>query len=828
MSPPNLKMVSATVLPCSFLTLFLISFGVCAEDIEFDTSAIENTSQVTASAIDVSQFNKIAQQAGDYYVTVKINGKTVGRSNITFRLDKHDKLIPDLTVAGLHKFGTYFRNPRVDRNGAYKIPGDMQGITLVFDASKLILDINIPQAILKDSPEADLSVPTAQWDEGITAFSVNYDLNGAQKKIPGEGYHSENQYVRLNTGLNIGAWRLRNTGTLDKPADRAASWDSTKVWAQRDLPAVRGLLSLGDNSSDTSLFDGIDFQGLSLASDAEMYSDKAQGYAPEIRGIARTSNAMVEVSQNGNVIDKRYVPAGPFVINDLYPQSGGGQMKVTITEADGSKHHFYQAWGMVSAMQRMGYLKYSANVGRTNNSDAHNENFGQVTLFYGLPDNMTVFGGSFITDSYHAFDLGYALGLETLGSLSVDAKLMRTHQGEKLDTQGQNYRFQYAKNMVNFDTDLSLSWSFSPRPDYISYPDAIDGNNDEDDSRSLYLRNQLQLSVNQPFGEINTFVLSAMRTEYWYQNSQESLSLSDNVSLNNANLSLGWAWTQDDNGSSEQQFTANVQIPLSTFTHDTWISLSSSLQRPGTPTQSIGLNGSALKNDALNWQMEATHGASQGDTEDLALDYKGSHGEYRANYSYSSQKQSLSYEAKGSLVISAYGLTAGQSFNPDDAVALVRAYHAPDLDVANNTGVVTDFRGYAIVPYLQPYRIDNIQVEKTQATSKEIELGNSSLSRVPTEGAIVLAEFQPHIGKKLLLTLKRVDGSLVPFGATVTAGDSSSEGIVDENGNVYLTGAPPGGTIKAKWGNSGDECHATYHIRPPSGKNLYEIPLVCR
>lgn len=828
MRPLNYKRSPVPFLPCSLLTFFLVSSGVSAEDIEFDTSAIENTSQVTASAIDVSQFNRSAQQAGDYYVTVRINGKIVGRSNIVFTLDDHDKLRPELTVGTLHKFGTYFSNPRIDHNGEYKIPGDMKGIVTTFDASKLLLDINIPQAHLKESPDADLSVPVAQWDEGISAFSVNYDLNGAEKKMPGEGFHQDNQYIRLNTGLNFGAWRLRNTGSLDKPAEGAATWNSTKLWLQHDIPSLRGMLSLGDNSSDSALFDGIDYQGLSLASDSVMYSDKAQGYAPQIRGIARTSNAMVEISQNGNVIDKRYVPSGPFVINDLYPQSGGGQMKVTITEADGSKHHFYQAWGTVSAMQRMGYLKYSANVGRTDNNDARNEDFGQLSLFYGLPDDMTVFGGTFMTESYHALDIGYALGMEALGSLSADAKIMRTHQGRRLDTQGQNYRFEYAKNIPASDTDLSLSWSFSPAPDYISYPDAVTDDEDENESRSLYQRNQQQLSVNQPVGDVNTFVFSAMRTQYWYQTTQESLSLSDNLSLHSANFSLGWAWTQDDSGASEQQFSVNVQIPLSAFTHDTWLSLSTGMQRPGAPTQSVGLNGSAFEHDALNWELDATQGGSQHSTEDLALDYKGSHGEYRTNYSFSSQQQSLSYQVKGSLVASAYGLTAGQAFNPDDAVALVRASHAPALDIENNTGVETDFRGYAIVPYLQPYRLDTIHIEKTKATSKDIELGNSSLSRVPTEGAIVLAEFRPHIGKKLLVTLTRADGSLVPFGATAIAGETSSEGIVDENGNVYLTGAPPTGTINVKWGNAGQECQAGYHIQPSSGKSLYELPLVCK
>lgn len=812
----------------SALTLLLCSLGVQADDFVFDSSAVESTGQISAQNVDISQFNKSDNQGGIYHVSIRVNQKLITTSDINFVLNQSGKLQPEITVAKMHELGVYFFKQKINNNEAYALPGELNGMTFSFNEKKLLLDINIPQAYLKAGPDDDLSVPSNQWDNGISALSLNYDFNGAQKSESGKSFTADDQYIRLNSGLNIGAWRLRNMGTADKPAEGSVSWESTKTWLQRDIPALRGLLSIGDNSSDASLFDGIDYSGLSLATDSSMYDDKAQGYAPVIRGIARTSNALVEISQNGSVIYKRYVSAGQFLINDLYPQTGGGQLKVKITEADGSEHHFTQSWGTVSAMQRQGFLKYSLNAGRTKNSDAKNENFSQLSFFYGLPADMTVFGGSFLTNSYHAFDIGYALGLAQFGSISADMKFMQAHPYETLDTQGQNYRLQYVKNVPGSDTDLSMSWAFSPAPNFISYPDAITDSDKDVDEGSMFQKNQLQLSVNQPLGEINTVILSLLRTAYWYKSTEESLSLTDNLSINSASLNVGWAWTQESDGSSDQQLSLNVQIPFSIFSDDAWISLSNSLQKPGSPTQSVGLNGNALENDALSWELSAMNGDSQTTSQGLALDYKGSYGEYRTNYSHSSQQQSLSYQIKGSLVGSSYGLTAGQYFNPNDAVALIKAEHAPGLKIENQTGVTTDFRGYTILPYLQPYRPDRIAIGRDKETDSDIELGNTSVFRVPTEGAIVLAEFAPHIGQKLLLTLVTPAGTPVPFGATVTAGDESNEGIVDENGNVYLIGAPAKGAITARWGDASQECKAPYQIQKQSRKHLYALSLICR
>lgn len=807
----------------SLLLFVFIADNAFSTEIEFDSSAIVNTNQTNASKIDLSQFNTTSNPAGTYNVTVRVNQEPVERRSILFKQGKNGELIPDLTIKDLHEFGVYLADSDIDSNIGYRIPGSLEGVKTLFNFNKLLLDINIPQAILRMSPDSDLEVPSHQWDEGINALSLNYDINGAQKKEQAESFKSDQQSIHINSGVNIGAWRLRNIGSFVKPSDGPVSWNSEKAWLQRDIPVLRSLLTIGEGNTDGALFESVDYKGVSLATDNEMFSDKTQGYAPVIHGIARTSNSRIEVTQNGNVIYQKYVPSGPFVINDLYPQSGGGELKVNIIEADGSQHHFMQSWGTVQAMQREGHLRYSINIGRTNSYNASNENFSQLTFFYGLPYEMTVFGGTMAAQDYRALDMGYALGLNQFGSLSADI----TSTASEKYKNGQNYRLQYSKTFTGSDTDMSLSWSFSPSDNYISLSDSILNENDSVDAPA-YQKNKLQMSINQPVGELNTFTLSAWRAAYWHQNTQENLSISDNISYSDMSFSLGWAWTQSEDDDSEQQFSANVMIPFSLFEKDAWVSISKNLQRPGKSSQSIGLNGSALKDDSLAWDLNATQGDTNSTEQDINLDYKGSSGEYSSTYSHSKLQQTLSYRIKGSLIASSHGMTTGQYFNSNDAVALVDAEKVEGLKVENNVGIKTDFRGYAIVPYLQPYRQRNVQLSSDGNENSNIDLGNTSILTTPTEGAIILTNFTPHVGTKILATIKNANGDLLPFGATAIAGENGNEGIIDGNGQVYLSGAPEIGTITASWGEDGNKCYAPYKINKKQGKHLYEIQVVCR
>lgn len=322
-----------------------------------------------------------------------------------------------------------------------------------------------------------------------------------------------------------------------------------------------------------------------------------------------------------------------------------------------------------------------------------------------------------------------------------------------------------------------------------------------------------------------TLTFSAWRAEYWHKSTEENLSLTDSLSLGDISLNFGWMWSQDEDDNSEQQLSISMQIPFSTFSHDSWLTLSSNMQRPGSSSQSVGINGKALEDDTLSWSFDATKQSSDHSHEDASLEYKSGKGDFSTNYSHATDLQSISYEMKGSLIVSKYGVTAGQPFDVNDAIALVKATGAKGLKVLNNPGVVTDYRGYAIIPYIQPYRQDEISLDNSSQSS-DVDMSNLTDYLSPTKSAIVIAEYKPHIGSKILASLKMKDGTPVPFGATATA-DNAYEGIVDETGKVFLSGVPQSGTLTAVWGSPAQTCHAPFTINSHSGKHLYDLHLTC-
>ena len=123
------------------------------------------------------------------------------------------------------------------------------------------------------------------------------------------------------------------------------------------MQAVQGLLTLGDATTPSDVYDGFTFRGVQLSSDDDMLPDSLRNFAPTVHGIA-TSNATVTIRQNNSVIYQKQVPPGPFKIDDLYPNSTNGDLLVTIKESDGSERSFVQPFSSVAIMQREGHLKY--------------------------------------------------------------------------------------------------------------------------------------------------------------------------------------------------------------------------------------------------------------------------------------------------------------------------------------------------------------------------------------------------------------------------------------------------------------------------------------
>lgn len=92
-----------------------------------------------------------------------------------------------------------------------------------------------------------------------------------------------------------------------------------------------------------------------------MVPDSQRGYAPTIHGISR-GTSRISIRQNGYEIYQSTLPPGPFEINDIYPAGSGGDLQVTLQEADGSVQRFNVPWSSVPVLQREGHLKYALKV----------------------------------------------------------------------------------------------------------------------------------------------------------------------------------------------------------------------------------------------------------------------------------------------------------------------------------------------------------------------------------------------------------------------------------------------------------------------------------
>ncbi|MDU7607201.1 MAG: fimbria/pilus outer membrane usher protein, partial [Escherichia coli] len=189
------------------------------------------------------------------------------------------------------------------------------------------------------------------------------------------------------------------------------------------------------------------------------------------------------------------------------------------------------------------------------------------------------------------------------------------------------------------------------------------------------------------------------------------------------------------------------------------------------------------------------------------------YGSLNSAYSYDNEgNQQINYGISGALVVHENGLTLSQPLGETNV--LIKAPGANNVDVQRGTGISTDWRGYAVVPYATEYRRNNISLDP-MSMNMHTELDITSTEVIPGKGALVRAEFAAHIGIRGLFTVRYRNKS-VPFGATASAqikNSSQITGIVGDNGQLYLSGLPLEGVINIQWGDGVQQkCQANYKL----------------
>ncbi|WP_145553831.1 fimbria/pilus outer membrane usher protein [Yersinia canariae] len=788
------------------LGLTVLSAPAWAEDY-FHPGSLE-IKDASYAAIDLSVFSQSgAQLPGIYRVDIYLNGQQIETRDVNFITD-NGRLLAEITPQQLADFGVKVAAFPALQQQPVDLPVTQLGkfipaASSSFDINHQRLDLSIPQAALNS--EARGYIDPKQWDQGIPALMVNYSLSGANNWQ--DNRSNSSHFLNLRSGLNWGPWRLRNYSTYSQSSNGQAQWNNLTNTLQRDIHAIKGQLTLGDSYTPGDILSGVPFRGAQLSSDDSMLPDSLRGFAPVIRGIAE-SNAQVTIRQNNNEIYQTYVPPGAFVIDDLFPTSSSGDLEVTIKEADGRERSFKQAFSSAPIMQREGSLKYALSAGqyRGGGYGSPTPHFAQTSLAYGMPYGFTLYNGLLISSDYQAGALGVGVGLGRVGSVSMDVTQAKTRFEDSTRRQGQSYRLQYAKSFSKTGTNFSLgSHRYSTEGFYdFSEANQLTGMGSINSlGRNNNKRSRTQFHISQSLSDFGGLYLSAYQQDYWQRKGYErNATLGYNVNIRGISYGLNYSYSQmPGQQQNDQRASLSVNIPLSKWLPNSWANYSINTHKGGATSQQLGLSGSALDNSlSYNLQQGRTNHAG-GNSGSLSSSYSGAYGQLNAGYNYSANSRQLNYGLSGGVLAHPYGVTLSQS--QSDTLVLVRAPGAGGVGVGSGRGVKTDWRGYAVVPYATPYRQNSVALD-TQTMGDSIDMDITSQNVVPTRGAVVLANFTPRLGSRVLIHLS-YQGKPVPFGAMASLqddeADSANSSIVGDGGQVYLSGVPDNGNLQVQWGN---------------------------
>lgn len=302
----------------------------------FNPAFIENHGQANRTSVDLSTFdNDKSQLPGTYYVTININKTEIGARNVDFQLatlsDGQQALQGCLRLQELKDNGVKTDLfPTLESEKGCVDLSVIPGASQRFDFQQQALSVSIPQLYIANNARG--YVPPEKWQEGITALMLNYSFSGYKEYGSSEDSDdAESKYLALQPGFNLGPWRFRNYSNWSSNNGESGSWNSVYNYLQRDIIALKSQFTAGDSNTPSDVFDSVPFRGLQLTSDDQMQPNSQRGYAPTIRGIAR-SNAQVIVRQNGYIAYQTAVSPGEFEINDMFPTGSNGDYDVTVKE----------------------------------------------------------------------------------------------------------------------------------------------------------------------------------------------------------------------------------------------------------------------------------------------------------------------------------------------------------------------------------------------------------------------------------------------------------------------------------------------------------------
>ncbi|NVZ18025.1 fimbrial biogenesis outer membrane usher protein [Pseudomonas costantinii] len=810
----------------------LLASSVWAEDVQFNDAFLPDDSR----SLDLTQYEKgNPVLPGNYRADVAVNGTLVSRQDIRINADadgSHPVVcfnsgLLQLIGVDLRKLSAHATAALESGATCLDLGQLIEGATATFSPANQQLDISIPQIALRRDARGYVSPEL--WDRGVTAGTLSYTFNANHNKTDFGNYDSA--YLGLNAGLNLGDWRLRHNGSLNWQKNTGQDYQTLNTYAQRDVTSLQSQLTVGEANTSGEIFDTLAYRGVQLGTDDRMLPESQRGYAPVIRGIARTG-ARVAVRQAGNLLYETTVAPGAFVIDDLYATGYGGDLDVTVYEADGSEQRFIVPYAATAQLLRPGTSRFSVTAGETRSNYLDQQaKLVQGTYQLGLSNVFTGYTGVQASDDYRSMLGGLAFGTP-VGAMAVDVTQAQTDlKGGQAS--GQSVRMSYSKNILSTGSNFAVAATRFSTQNYLDFSNAmqlLDAERTGLDS-SLFgrPRSRLSLTANQSLGALGQVAFSGFTQNYWNQPGRDvQYQFSYSKQVRQVSLGVSANRSRVGLGEMDNSLLFTVSMPLEFGKSRSQPQLSARVMRDnqGNYSEQATLSGTAGEDREYQYSLTGSHdGASRTNSTSVNGQYIGPKAIVGGTVSRGEGYDSLSLNASGSVVAHPEGVT----FTPyrGETMAVISAPGAEGARVAGFPGLKLDGRGNAVVPYLRPYELNEVAIDP-MGSSLNVELTETSQQVAPRAGAVVALKYGTSSGEAVLLNVTLADGSALPFGASVADDRGVSVGVVGQGGQLYARVKENARRLLISWGTqAGQQCALALPPGKSDGKQLRQVDVVC-
>ncbi|VTR22477.1 Outer membrane usher protein fimD precursor [Serratia fonticola] len=213
------------------------------------------------------------------------------------------------------------------------------------------------------------------------------------------------------------------------------------------------------------------------------------------------------------------------------------------------------------------------------------------------------------------------------------------------------------------------------------------------------------------------------------------------ASLGKVDVALYAEYNRPSYGKEQAQLGLSVSLPLNALGAPRMkLNYDHTLANDRTDSRRIGVSGTLLDDYSLSYNASTSQSQRNGSSQDLSANYQYNAGDLRVGHSQGAGYRQQNLELAGSLMAHQEGLTLGQTLG--ETVAIVSVTGTPGIGIDNQYGVTTDWRGYALIGNLTPYRINSLTLDSLELPDT-LELPESDQEVVPTAGAIMFSRFAP-------------------------------------------------------------------------------------